>query len=243
MPTVQTIKDNGHRLINFNDAYFYYVLTYPGWAYSTKPTVEKIYNEWVPGKFPSISSTQQQILPNDDASLLGASFAIWADKPAVETEQQVATGIKHLLRAMATRSWNATSKAASRSGPRSRRRLGCSGARTSRRALLDLTLTGEPTGEVDKGAVQSWQSAVANKGDTSSRATVSIDLSELAKGRRHRRHCGHDRRRRRPASWQARRQRRQGRHHARLRSGSPRQVGSRRCRGWRSELALLVQRV
>ncbi|SPT53916.1 Chitobiase precursor [Actinomyces bovis] len=107
-PTVQKMVDEGHKLINFNDAYFYYVLTYPTWAYSTKPTAEKIYS-WHPGVYPNHQSGLTQTWPDPQPAWnLGSSFAIWCDKPEVETEAQVAAGVKPLLRAMASRVWNPT---------------------------------------------------------------------------------------------------------------------------------------
>ncbi len=109
-PKVETIKAKGHRLINFNDRFFYYVLARPGGAYSTRPLPQDIWNLWQPGVFPTTPEGPQTI-PNDDPSLAGASFAIWSDYAIAETEAQVAAGIKPLLRAMAGKSWKAKSTA------------------------------------------------------------------------------------------------------------------------------------
>lgn len=109
-PTLQTVLDHGHQVLNYNDAYFYYVLARPGGAYSNRPKPENVYNQWRPGVFPK-TSTAAQTIADDDPALKGASFAIWSDAPEVETEQQVLTNSRPLMRAMASRSWNPESKA------------------------------------------------------------------------------------------------------------------------------------
>lgn len=110
-PTLQTVLDHGHQVLNYNDSYFYYVLARPGGAYSNRPKPEDVYNKWRPGVFPWASSTVTQTIPDDDPSLKGASFSIWSDAPEVETEQQVLKNSRPLMRAMASRSWNPDSKA------------------------------------------------------------------------------------------------------------------------------------
>lgn len=91
------IKEN-RNVINFNDAYFYYVLgELAGYKY---PTGEKIYTKWSAGDTPSIDYTE---LP---PQLSGASFSIWSDSPKAQTQEEVAAGIKEPLAAMAERSWN-----------------------------------------------------------------------------------------------------------------------------------------
>ncbi len=106
MASVQEFLEEGHDLINFNDAYFYYVLgENAGYKY---PTGSKIFNSWHPGMFPSTNTGDQwewqQPYPEN---FKGASFAIWSDKPNVQTQEQVAAGIYEPLRAMAQKSWNA----------------------------------------------------------------------------------------------------------------------------------------
>ncbi len=178
-PTVKTIKDNGHRLINFNDAYFYYVLARPGGAYSTKPSPQKIWNEWKPGVFPRAAGAAQN-LPTDDPSLAGASFAIWSDFAEMETQAQVAAGIKQPLRAMAGRSWKAESTAPWEVFNANSQRIGDAPAPSPLvEPVLDLTLTADPTGTVDAGTTQDWSLRVENDGETSPNASVSTDLSQL----------------------------------------------------------------
>ena len=101
MPTVDTIRAKGHRLLNFNDEFFYYVLTTADRSYFDKPSAERIYREWTPGLFP-----KGQRLPDDDPTLAGAAFAIWCDVPEQESETEVAAGITLPLAAMASKSWN-----------------------------------------------------------------------------------------------------------------------------------------
>ncbi|MDO5678324.1 MAG: family 20 glycosylhydrolase [Propionibacteriaceae bacterium] len=111
MPSLERIIEQGHRLINYNDAYFYYVLTTEGRAYFEHPSAEAIYDEWRPGVFPGLNKVGAQIIPDDHPALLGASFAIWCDDPGRETEEQVAAGIRLPLAAMAARCWDADSTA------------------------------------------------------------------------------------------------------------------------------------
>jgi len=104
MAPVEKIMDMGHKVINFNDAYFYYVLgENAGYAY---PAGAQIYNSWHPGVFPQISGTEEQTYHQPYPSgLIGASFSIWSDKADAQTEEQVSKGIYEPLRAMAEKSW------------------------------------------------------------------------------------------------------------------------------------------
>ncbi len=104
MAPVQKFIDEGFKLVNFNDAYFYYVLgENAGYKY---PTGSKIYDGWHPGLFPNISSSvKQEYMPPYPAAILGASFAIWSDTPSAQTQDQVSAGVYEPLRAMAEKSW------------------------------------------------------------------------------------------------------------------------------------------
>nr|WP_305121073.1 family 20 glycosylhydrolase [Saccharibacillus sp. JS10] len=104
MALAQTFVDQGHQLINFNDAYFYYVLgEHAGYTY---PTGEKVYEGWTPGVLPRIAEgeSQEWALPYP-TSLLGCSFSVWSDKPTMQTAEAVASGIREPLRAMAEKAW------------------------------------------------------------------------------------------------------------------------------------------
>lgn len=108
MAPLQKALDGGYKLVNFNDSVFYYVL---GEANSyTYPTAANIWNRnWHPGVFPTLKTGPQTLPQPYPTQLLGASFAIWSDRPDAQTEAQVAAGIRGPLRAMAERSWNAGS--------------------------------------------------------------------------------------------------------------------------------------
>lgn len=180
MPTVATIKANGHDLINFNDAFFYYVLTSPGRAYFNKPTAQNIYANWTPGRFPNASGAPQ-MLAIDDPQLLGASFALWNDEPDQDTEEGVAAGIKMPLRAMAAKSWNPADAGAFADWNTRALAIGdapVAGVEPTEPSLT-ATLTAAPSGTVDPGTTQTWSLDVANAG-AAARATVTLDFASLA---------------------------------------------------------------
>src|SRR5699024_4820283 len=118
MPTVETIREHGHDVINFNDSFFYYVLANPGGAYATPRPASDIYDEWRPGVFPDKDWTvpadqKPQVYPEPTPDWIrGASYAIWSDIPDRQTQEQVAAGIRLPLRAMAERVWNPTGSTA-----------------------------------------------------------------------------------------------------------------------------------
>jgi len=97
MAEVSTFIEKGHKLINFNDNYFYYVLGEN--ASYLYPTAEKIAAEWHVEKF----SSNQFMTAEQMQSVVGVSFAIWSDIPDAQTEDEVFAGIKAPLRAMAER--------------------------------------------------------------------------------------------------------------------------------------------
>lgn len=104
MALAQTFLAKGHQLVNFNDAYFYYVLgEHAGYIY---PTGAKVYEGWSPGVLPRIAEGEPQewSLPYPEG-LLGCSFSVWSDKPLMQTVEAVASGIREPLRAMAEKAW------------------------------------------------------------------------------------------------------------------------------------------
>ncbi|WP_315584216.1 glycoside hydrolase family 20 protein [Actinomyces viscosus] len=105
-PTVRTLVDEGHDIINVNDTRFYYVLAQEGHPYFRRPTAEEVYG-WRPGHFPEHRVHGPQAWPDPQPDWnLGASFAIWCDVPEAQTQEEIAEGIRPLLRAMASRIWN-----------------------------------------------------------------------------------------------------------------------------------------
>ena len=108
MAAVQTFLDEGHTVINYNDAYFYYVLgETAGYTY---PTAEKIFDAWSPGLFPSrnsqVGSDTKQEYEYPYSEVGGTSFSIWCDKPEDQTEAEIARGLYEPLRAKIERDWN-----------------------------------------------------------------------------------------------------------------------------------------
>lgn len=104
MATVETVLAKGHQVINFNDAYLYYVLgEHAGYTY---PTGEKISASWHPGLFPQKSGeAKEEYAEAYPRELIGCAFSIWSDKPAAQTDADVADGIRGPLSAMAERAW------------------------------------------------------------------------------------------------------------------------------------------
>ncbi|UYG18152.1 family 20 glycosylhydrolase [Brachybacterium huguangmaarense] len=100
----------GHDVVNLHDGLFYYVLgENAGYRY---PTSERIWEaDWHPGLFPSLPDGTRQEIPSPyPEQLLGASFAVWADRPDAQTPEQIAEGIRRPLRALAERARNGGSR-------------------------------------------------------------------------------------------------------------------------------------
>lgn len=94
MAEPKTFIEKGHKLINFCDNYFYYVLgENAGYTY---PTEEKIRNEWKINRFAHSGFLDSKEME----SVIGTSFAVWCDKPEAQTEEEVFTGIRGPLKAM-----------------------------------------------------------------------------------------------------------------------------------------------
>ena len=115
MAPLKTFIDKNHKVVNYNDSKFYYVLgEAAGYTY---PTPGKIFNSnWNPGQFPWRNKAADKINYKQDISysypesLLGASYAIWSDRPNAQTEKQVADGIYLALREMAERTYNSQNR-------------------------------------------------------------------------------------------------------------------------------------
>jgi len=94
MATPEDFLEKGHKLVNFCDNFFYYVLgENAGYTY---PTYEKINSEWTVKRFPH----NQEMSEENFKNVLGTSFSIWSDKPEAQTEQEVWDGVKGPLKAM-----------------------------------------------------------------------------------------------------------------------------------------------
>lgn len=115
MAPVKTFVDKGHKLINYNDAYMYWVLARPGKAYFDKPSADKIFNGFHAGRFANLNHSTGQAWPSEQVErgettnypewLRGASFAIWSDAPEMFTQDEVAEKTKAPYTAFADRVW------------------------------------------------------------------------------------------------------------------------------------------
>lgn len=104
MAPVQTFLDKGHDVINYHDAFFYYVLgENAGYKY---PQGDNIYAGWHPGLFPRVNERERQEYAKPyPKQVKGCSFAVWSDKPEAQTEEEVAAGLREPLAAMAELAW------------------------------------------------------------------------------------------------------------------------------------------
>lgn len=97
MPTLQTIIDEGHKIVNYDDGYLYYVLgENAGYTY---PQADKIYNGWDNGVFAGVqgdgkidgkSFTQTVDHTKLTDQFLGSAISIWSDNYDAQTEDEVA---------------------------------------------------------------------------------------------------------------------------------------------------------
>lgn len=90
----------GRKVINYNDAFLYYVLGQPNRFFY--PTGQRIYEQWTP----RVLRGTRAVPARYDGQILGGSFAVWGDFPKAQTQDQVAAGIRMPLRATAQKLWN-----------------------------------------------------------------------------------------------------------------------------------------
>ncbi|WP_086074471.1 beta-N-acetylhexosaminidase [Paenibacillus camerounensis] len=104
MAPVETFIANGHQVLNYNDAYFYYVLgEHAGYTY---PIGKKISSSWHPGLFPGkVRDAVQEYSRPYPPWLIGCSFSVWSDRPEAQTAEEVGIGISEPLQAMAQKAW------------------------------------------------------------------------------------------------------------------------------------------
>ncbi len=99
--------NGGYDVYNVNEAFMYYVLK----AGFKQPNAREIYNKWHSGYF--TGGSDKGTNPNKyetpyevGEQLKGAYFCIWCDHPDAQTEDQVKSGSRSALRAMAVKAWN-----------------------------------------------------------------------------------------------------------------------------------------
>lgn len=90
----------GRKVVNYNDAYLYYVLGQPNnFVY---PTGQRIYEQWNPRVLRGGTAVSSRY----DGQILGGSFAVWCDLSGSQTQDQVAAGVRMPLRAMIQKLWD-----------------------------------------------------------------------------------------------------------------------------------------
>ncbi|MGY3748814.1 family 20 glycosylhydrolase [Vagococcus acidifermentans] len=99
MASTAEFIQRGHKVINFNDNFFYFVLgEAAGYRY---PTADKIRDNWAVNMFP-----EQQCLSEEQMTAVsGAYFAIWSDRPDALTETEVCEKMTGPLEAMNEKMW------------------------------------------------------------------------------------------------------------------------------------------
>ncbi|MFF1766051.1 family 20 glycosylhydrolase [Streptomyces sp. NPDC058249] len=90
----------GRKLINYNDEYLYYVLGQP--QTFVYPTGQRIYEQWTP----LVVRGSTAVPARYDGQILGGVFAVWCDRSAAQTQDQVAAGIRMPLRATVQKLWD-----------------------------------------------------------------------------------------------------------------------------------------
>ncbi|WP_433341943.1 beta-N-acetylhexosaminidase [Streptomyces sp. CA-253872] len=96
----------GRPVLNYNDEFLYYVLGEPNTF--TYPTGQRIYESWTPRVLRGTSPVPASY----DHLIEGGGFAVWGDFPNAQTQDQVATGIRMPLRALAEKLWPRAEKPA-----------------------------------------------------------------------------------------------------------------------------------
>lgn len=112
MPTLQTIIDEGHKIVNYDDGYLYYVLgENAGYTY---PQADKIYNGWDNGVFAGVQGDGKidgksfaQTIDHTKLTdqFLGSAISIWSDNYDAQTEDEVARDFAAPFRAFAQKAW------------------------------------------------------------------------------------------------------------------------------------------
>ncbi|MET7844911.1 glycoside hydrolase family 20 protein [Streptomyces sp. NPDC005356] len=98
----QQFVDEGHRVLNAHSRFFYYVVAEPELPWYPHPDPRRIYQEWELAQFEGQDPMKENPPP---AEVRGAHLSVWADRPADETERQIAHGIREPLRALSQRTW------------------------------------------------------------------------------------------------------------------------------------------
>jgi hexosaminidase len=102
-PNARTPEDylrEGREVINVNNELLYYVLG----PHSRYPTGQRIYESWTPAVL--YGTRRLTSVPTGPDRVLGGRLAVWCDSPTVQTEEQVASGIRLPLRAIAQKLWD-----------------------------------------------------------------------------------------------------------------------------------------
>lgn len=107
MAPVSTFIEHGHKLINFNDNYLYYVLgEKAGYRY---PSAKKIENNFNPFLFSKGSGDIPQVVQDEDAkSVIGSYISIWSDAPEAKSEDEIYDDMESIFEAFMNQLWKFT---------------------------------------------------------------------------------------------------------------------------------------
>lgn len=102
MAPLRAFLDRGYSVVNYHSDYLYYILLRrEGYR---DPDPEKLLHQWTPAIFPTHPVYGEQVMETS-GQFMGSCYSIWSDWPDIQTEEEVAAGIKESLRAFGVRCW------------------------------------------------------------------------------------------------------------------------------------------
>ncbi|GAB3449484.1 hypothetical protein GCM10027517_35800 [Phycicoccus ginsengisoli] len=104
-PTAQDYVDAGHRVVNGNGDYLYFILTSSGVGQGPYKNPKGIYERWTPRTFMGRAGSAGDFVLPEDQPLLGAHLSVWCDSPDSMTEAEVARDLHEWLQVFAQQVW------------------------------------------------------------------------------------------------------------------------------------------
>lgn len=107
MAPLSRFIEKGHQVVNYNDAFLYYVLgECAGYSYPTKEKIEEGFEfSLFPYRNREVEGEHKQTLAVNDEQYVGTFFSIWSDEPKAQSEQVVFDTFIPALEAYAKKAW------------------------------------------------------------------------------------------------------------------------------------------